>query len=1301
MAINLDKKLLTISKYIQKGQFDRAVKEYQKLLQVFKDDLRILNSLGDTYIKMGNKKKAFEIFEKVADNYAKKGFYKNAIAMYQKMLRYDKDYVEANLKMGDLYILDGSLSEAEHQYNLYSQYYIEREQINKAIIAYEKIIKASPDNYKLKEKLADLYIHTQEYDKMFSLFHEIIQHKINSGDEEQLDEFFMRVSSIAKKNDFLDNDIYFNIFWDYITYLFEKKEAELAKDTSLDMANILFEKGLYEKAEKLYQHILHYINDDIASYVKLIEIFKIEDRTDDLVEAYKMLAEIFERQDVERAKILYNEILKIDPDNSFAMKKLGKVPKTKKEISVETTEFSASNPEDMDLDISNVKKNEKDEFASKLSMDLSEIKHENNEDEIDISSTADNLEVVTSEDEDDEDISIDIEIKDEVNDREKDEKIKSDIETNKSAYTLDTLLQAYSQKSKESKSVLSNINEDDVYVPDLDNVVSYFEQEVQKVIEDDPRTQYDLAIGYNEMGIYNLAIDAFRKLYLIDEYRFKSLLAISESFVGQGNYDAAIESLEEALTFDVNDTEKDAIYFSLAKIYYQQKMYPQAFDYINKIKDNEVFLQDEHYIDIVNKMNELNTISDDEMDDDIDVNIEIEPISNQSENEILNASSDNDNVVLEDNTIPLSESIDVIKDDDVVVDLSYENGIIDEQKEKENADNKFEDIAIESKENVINNFENIIGSNEEAEDELELTFSDLENGNLNEVNNEFSDNEIKIEKEEQEEPLAEVLKTHDDSNIVMENDSVSNEFEEEDEDDDVEIEIEFEDDEEVDEKKNILSNKENEKEEISNEEEKEGYLLKPESFEDDNNNESEGRVLNDLSVSSDNEESELYDFENENLNLEKSTETGDDETVKPQSFTEITPTKPLELEKLDREINSVRQDFLLIKDKLSQKEEIIEKNREIVSNITSEIKSLKDDLRELVGLKLDFDDLKENEVSLREGFDNLVNEFNSKLSDIETEIKSIKLSTGNIEEIDKLKNKLDDFESHEKDIVNELMTYKETIDTLSDDIKNNSIEIKNINEKISYFLSKLDEHDKSINNFKQNFASYDEKIDKIFELISNYEHKFDDYDTKLSEYKKENDEIIKKISEVDEILTFKDTILSNSKRTDEIYYSVDMLETKIEAFSEKARLLDSVIEKNSTFEKNLELIDKKLSDFSLLENKIGALENNYERLNKKIDLIESENIQNIANSDNNELIRMLSDKISNLEEELARIKVSDLSTTQNVQKESDNTNIDNNTVIQDVEDKNETVESIDDFDIAINPKNDDKKNKKRDNISFM
>ena len=182
MSQNLEKKLLQVSKFIQKGQYERAVKEYQKLLLQHKKDPKILNSLGDTYVKMKKIKDALDVFSDVAAKYVKDGFYPNAIAIYRKMLRLNPSDVEVKFKLGELYVSNNMISEAQFYFKQYGDHYLKNNEIEKAIPAYEKICKVVPENMELQVHLAGLYTSVKNIEKMFETYQRVFDHYRNSGD---------------------------------------------------------------------------------------------------------------------------------------------------------------------------------------------------------------------------------------------------------------------------------------------------------------------------------------------------------------------------------------------------------------------------------------------------------------------------------------------------------------------------------------------------------------------------------------------------------------------------------------------------------------------------------------------------------------------------------------------------------------------------------------------------------------------------------------------------------------------------------------------------------------------------------------------------------------------------------------------------------------------------------------------------------------------------------------------------------------------------------------------------------------
>src|SRR3954464_5836418 len=97
-----NKVIESATKLIAKGSFDKAVKEYQRVLESDPDDVRVLQKLAELYQKMNRKSDAPERFEKVARTYSAQGFYLKAPALY-KPRRLVIDRVEVNVRLAGLY----------------------------------------------------------------------------------------------------------------------------------------------------------------------------------------------------------------------------------------------------------------------------------------------------------------------------------------------------------------------------------------------------------------------------------------------------------------------------------------------------------------------------------------------------------------------------------------------------------------------------------------------------------------------------------------------------------------------------------------------------------------------------------------------------------------------------------------------------------------------------------------------------------------------------------------------------------------------------------------------------------------------------------------------------------------------------------------------------------------------------------------------------------------------------------------------------------------------------------------------
>ncbi len=155
--INKNKVIAAAQKLVQKGQHDKAIKEYAKIVEEDPRDVRIWLKIGDLYVKKGSTAEAVDTYSKVAEFYSEQGFYLKAVAVYKQFLKIDNDLVEINLRLAELYKQLGLLSDAMQQYEQVSNHYHKAGRTKEALAALRQIVDLDPHNVASRIKLAELY----------------------------------------------------------------------------------------------------------------------------------------------------------------------------------------------------------------------------------------------------------------------------------------------------------------------------------------------------------------------------------------------------------------------------------------------------------------------------------------------------------------------------------------------------------------------------------------------------------------------------------------------------------------------------------------------------------------------------------------------------------------------------------------------------------------------------------------------------------------------------------------------------------------------------------------------------------------------------------------------------------------------------------------------------------------------------------------------------------------------------------------------------------------------------------------
>jgi tetratricopeptide (TPR) repeat protein len=155
MAFNKAKAMQEAEKYVSQGKLSNAIKTYQHILEKEPSDLILLNTVGDLYVRDKNLPEALKQFHKLADSYSHEGFTLKAIAIYKKISKLDSNAVEVLVKTGDLYVLQGLAREARDQFAQAVEAFRKKNQNDKALEAFRKIVTLDPENLGYRAKLAD------------------------------------------------------------------------------------------------------------------------------------------------------------------------------------------------------------------------------------------------------------------------------------------------------------------------------------------------------------------------------------------------------------------------------------------------------------------------------------------------------------------------------------------------------------------------------------------------------------------------------------------------------------------------------------------------------------------------------------------------------------------------------------------------------------------------------------------------------------------------------------------------------------------------------------------------------------------------------------------------------------------------------------------------------------------------------------------------------------------------------------------------------------------------------------------
>jgi len=155
LAINRNKVLDAARKYQSRGQYDKAIAQYKKLVDADKRDVRSLLKMGDLHVRKGDRGSAIETYETVAGHYAQQGFFLKAIAVYKQILKLDPSRLQVQVRLGEMYEQLQLISDAMTVFEDVSNGFMRAGDTDQALAMLGKMVELDPEHIPVRIKYAE------------------------------------------------------------------------------------------------------------------------------------------------------------------------------------------------------------------------------------------------------------------------------------------------------------------------------------------------------------------------------------------------------------------------------------------------------------------------------------------------------------------------------------------------------------------------------------------------------------------------------------------------------------------------------------------------------------------------------------------------------------------------------------------------------------------------------------------------------------------------------------------------------------------------------------------------------------------------------------------------------------------------------------------------------------------------------------------------------------------------------------------------------------------------------------------
>lgn len=293
-VLNKDKILETIRDFITQGKHDKAIREYEKLLAVDPQDMRIKLRIAELYAKCRQIPQAIKAYREVAEHYAAEGFYLKAVTVYKNILRLNPSLLDVNAALADLYEKMGLSQDAVHQYEILAAAFEQKGQFQESLKVRQKLVELAPQDAGHRVRLAESYQRESRKEEAIEQYEMLAeQFRKEKKDPGRLLELYERILPHRPQN----------------------------KEMLSDLVQIYHGRKDYKMALKWLEQSKQHVAADPALLGLQAEMYGVLNQLETARSKYQELAELQQNLgDSEKALQAYEQILVLVPEEAETLR---------------------------------------------------------------------------------------------------------------------------------------------------------------------------------------------------------------------------------------------------------------------------------------------------------------------------------------------------------------------------------------------------------------------------------------------------------------------------------------------------------------------------------------------------------------------------------------------------------------------------------------------------------------------------------------------------------------------------------------------------------------------------------------------------------------------------------------------------------------------------------------------------------------------------------------------------------------------------------------------------------------------